>query len=208
MPSGWAGPCPFGPTKQQTDACFERMAEHVRGGDAASGRRRGREAGRRLAQRPLHRPHPGTAAKARPARNRPSKCRCSMAWPTSSRPRSFGAGCGCASTCPIGEMMPGMAYLVRRLLENTSNQSWLRAGFFDHATDEELLASPHTVGSAHHADFAGRSQPCPSAIGSARPSKGWATGGRLSTSRCGDFSQTGAAGPVCRGHAPGPRARQ
>ncbi len=29
---------------------------------------------------------------------------------------------------PVGEMIPGMAYLVRRLLENTSNESWLRAG--------------------------------------------------------------------------------
>jgi hypothetical protein len=28
---------------------------------------------------------------------------------------------------PIGDMIPGMAYLVRRLLENTSNQSWLPA---------------------------------------------------------------------------------
>ena len=28
-------------------------------------------------------------------------------------------------------MIPGMAYFVRRLLENTSNQSWLRAGFSD-----------------------------------------------------------------------------
>ena len=27
---------------------------------------------------------------------------------------------------PVGEMIPGMAYLVRRLLENTSNESWLR----------------------------------------------------------------------------------
>ena len=25
-------------------------------------------------------------------------------------------------------MIPGMAYLVRRLLENTSNESWLAAG--------------------------------------------------------------------------------
>lgn len=43
---------------------------------------------------------------------------------------------------PLGEMIPGMAYLVRRLLENTSNQSWLRAGFFENASDEQLLASP------------------------------------------------------------------
>ena len=44
---------------------------------------------------------------------------------------------------PIGPLIPGMAYLVRRLLENVSNQSWLRAGFFDDAGDDELLASPH-----------------------------------------------------------------
>lgn len=48
---------------------------------------------------------------------------------------------------PIGEMLPGMAYLVRRLLENTSNESWLRAGFFDNVPDEDLLASPHASSS-------------------------------------------------------------
>jgi RHH-type proline utilization regulon transcriptional repressor/proline dehydrogenase/delta 1-pyrroline-5-carboxylate dehydrogenase len=45
---------------------------------------------------------------------------------------------------PVGAMIPGMAYLVRRLLENTSNQSWLRAGFSENVPDDELLASPHT----------------------------------------------------------------
>lgn len=30
---------------------------------------------------------------------------------------------------PVGELIPGMAYLVRRLLENTSNESWLRGKF-------------------------------------------------------------------------------
>jgi RHH-type proline utilization regulon transcriptional repressor/proline dehydrogenase/delta 1-pyrroline-5-carboxylate dehydrogenase len=43
---------------------------------------------------------------------------------------------------PLGEMIPGMAYLVRRLLENTSNQSWLRAGFVEELPDDVLLASP------------------------------------------------------------------
>lgn len=43
---------------------------------------------------------------------------------------------------PIGEMIPGMAYLVRRLLENTSNESWLRASFADGKSMEELLAKP------------------------------------------------------------------
>ena len=39
---------------------------------------------------------------------------------------------------PVGEMIPGMAYFVRRLLENTSNESWLRAGFFEHASPEAM----------------------------------------------------------------------
>jgi len=29
---------------------------------------------------------------------------------------------------PVGQVIPGMAYLVRRLLENTSNQAWFNAG--------------------------------------------------------------------------------
>ncbi len=44
---------------------------------------------------------------------------------------------------PVGEMIPGMAYLVRRLLENTSNESWLRAGFHENVAPETLLACPH-----------------------------------------------------------------
>jgi RHH-type proline utilization regulon transcriptional repressor/proline dehydrogenase/delta 1-pyrroline-5-carboxylate dehydrogenase len=47
---------------------------------------------------------------------------------------------------PIGELLPGMAYLVRRLLENTSNQSWLRMGFVDGASHDALLAAPKRVG--------------------------------------------------------------
>ncbi|MEY2715160.1 MAG: Bifunctional protein PutA, partial [Planctomycetota bacterium] len=44
---------------------------------------------------------------------------------------------------PVGELIPGMAYLVRRLLENSSNESWLKAGFKDNASNDRLLASPH-----------------------------------------------------------------
>lgn len=43
---------------------------------------------------------------------------------------------------PFGNLLPGMAYLVRRLLENTSNQSFIRAGFLEHAPEEELLMDP------------------------------------------------------------------
>lgn len=47
---------------------------------------------------------------------------------------------------PYGELIPGMAYLVRRLLENTSNDSFLRASFSENVPAEELLANPLQVG--------------------------------------------------------------
>jgi RHH-type proline utilization regulon transcriptional repressor/proline dehydrogenase/delta 1-pyrroline-5-carboxylate dehydrogenase len=43
---------------------------------------------------------------------------------------------------PVGELIPGMAYLVRRLLENTSNESWLRGKFADDKTPAELMKDP------------------------------------------------------------------
>ncbi|MCE9630826.1 MAG: proline dehydrogenase family protein [Planctomycetia bacterium] len=43
---------------------------------------------------------------------------------------------------PYGELVPGMAYLVRRLLENSSNESFLRAGFIQQVEAEVLLAAP------------------------------------------------------------------
>jgi proline dehydrogenase len=43
--------------------------------------------------------------------------------------------------CPVGDMVAGMAYLVRRLLENTSNESFL--GEQQRGTPiEQLLAAP------------------------------------------------------------------
>jgi RHH-type transcriptional regulator, proline utilization regulon repressor / proline dehydrogenase / delta 1-pyrroline-5-carboxylate dehydrogenase len=46
--------------------------------------------------------------------------------------------------CPLGEMLLGMAYLVRRLLENTSNEGFLRATFSEKAAPEILLRDPST----------------------------------------------------------------
>ncbi|MCI0360484.1 MAG: L-glutamate gamma-semialdehyde dehydrogenase [Planctomycetaceae bacterium] len=43
---------------------------------------------------------------------------------------------------PYGDLIPGMAYLVRRLLENTSNDSFLRAGVMEQRPPDELLADP------------------------------------------------------------------
>jgi RHH-type proline utilization regulon transcriptional repressor/proline dehydrogenase/delta 1-pyrroline-5-carboxylate dehydrogenase len=43
--------------------------------------------------------------------------------------------------CPVGDLVAGMAYLIRRLLENTSNESFLAARHRG-ADVEELLAAP------------------------------------------------------------------
>ncbi|HTL68435.1 MAG TPA: proline dehydrogenase family protein [Lacunisphaera sp.] len=44
--------------------------------------------------------------------------------------------------CAIGQLLPGMAYLVRRLLENTSNEGFLRIKNMGEATKEQLLGNP------------------------------------------------------------------
>ncbi len=51
---------------------------------------------------------------------------------------------------PYGQLLPGMAYLVRRLLENTSNDSFLRQGFTEHVSEEQLLQNPENMGASHH----------------------------------------------------------
>ena len=45
------------------------------------------------------------------------------------------------SYCPVGDLVAGMAYLVRRLLENTSNESFL-SDMQQGRPLEELLAAP------------------------------------------------------------------
>jgi RHH-type transcriptional regulator, proline utilization regulon repressor / proline dehydrogenase / delta 1-pyrroline-5-carboxylate dehydrogenase len=47
--------------------------------------------------------------------------------------------------CPVGELLPGMAYLVRRLLENTSNEGFLRAKFAENVSEKELLRNPEEL---------------------------------------------------------------
>src|SRR5438034_2345999 len=47
--------------------------------------------------------------------------------------------------CPVGELLPGMAYLVRRLLENTSNEGFLRAKFAENVSEKELLRDPEEL---------------------------------------------------------------
>jgi RHH-type transcriptional regulator, proline utilization regulon repressor / proline dehydrogenase / delta 1-pyrroline-5-carboxylate dehydrogenase len=59
---------------------------------------------------------------------------------------------------PVGELLPGMSYLVRRLLENTSNEGFLRAKFSDNVSAAELLQDPRELvnGAVAVAAVAGR----------------------------------------------------
>ncbi len=43
---------------------------------------------------------------------------------------------------PYGDLLPGMAYLVRRLLENTANESFLRQTFVEETAIEALVENP------------------------------------------------------------------
>jgi RHH-type proline utilization regulon transcriptional repressor/proline dehydrogenase/delta 1-pyrroline-5-carboxylate dehydrogenase len=68
---------------------------------------------------------------------------------------------------PFGQLLPGMAYLVRRLLENTANESFLRASFTEHVPEEQLLMNPReksvvssqwSVAKSHEASATGNGQ--------------------------------------------------
>jgi RHH-type proline utilization regulon transcriptional repressor/proline dehydrogenase/delta 1-pyrroline-5-carboxylate dehydrogenase len=57
--------------------------------------------------------------------------------------------CRLREYCPIGELLPGMAYLVRRLLENTSNEGFLASKFVKGVGREELLKDPREIIAEH-----------------------------------------------------------
>jgi RHH-type proline utilization regulon transcriptional repressor/proline dehydrogenase/delta 1-pyrroline-5-carboxylate dehydrogenase len=51
---------------------------------------------------------------------------------------------------PTGELLPGIAYLIRRLVENTANTSILRQTYIEAADPAELLAAPVVEGRKSH----------------------------------------------------------
>src|SRR5437773_3013570 len=81
--------------------------------------------------------------------------------------------------CPVGELLPGMAYLVRRLLENTSNEGFLRAKFDENVSAKELLRDPRDL-------VNGENPPSTTIIPSAA--------GSLGPSRTGIFARDDGAG--------------
>jgi RHH-type proline utilization regulon transcriptional repressor/proline dehydrogenase/delta 1-pyrroline-5-carboxylate dehydrogenase len=144
---GWLSP--VWNTKPQTDACFERMAAAF----IASTPAKPGESGVKLALGSHNARSIAAAIAALDARGLPrSAIELQMLHGMGEQLKAAAVDMNLRirEYIPVGEMIPGMAYLVRRLLENTSNESWLKAGFFENADIDALLADPArkaTVGS-------------------------------------------------------------
>ncbi len=142
---GWA--VPVWPHKQETDACFERMTRTL----LEATPRKAEEGGVKLAVGSHNVRSIAHALAQAEAMNLPTEALEFQMLYGMAEPLKLALverGLRLREYVPVGEMIPGMAYLVRRLLENTSNESWLKAGFVEQASDEALLASPHEAGEA------------------------------------------------------------
>ncbi len=131
--NGW--PRPVWDRKPETDACFERMARrilehasHVRLGCASHNLRTIAfvlESARALGVPESRLEFQVLYGMAEPIRRAVLK--------QTGRVRLY---------APCGAMIPGMAYLVRRLLENTANESFLRQKFAEGVDRDRLLEDP------------------------------------------------------------------
>ncbi len=152
---GW--PVPVWGSKRDTDACFERMAARF----VASTPQRIGVGGVKLALGSHNARSIGAAlALVEKAGLSPSALELQMLHGMGDALKSavVARGLRLREYLPVGEMIPGMAYLVRRLLENTSNESWLRSGFSDGADAAALVASPHSAHGVGSGSDDGRSR--------------------------------------------------
>jgi len=136
---GW--PVPVWPTKSETDACFERMTSAF---VDAIPKARG-EGGVKLALGSHNVRSIAYALASIESRGLPhSALELQMLHGMAGQLKDgvIRRGLRLREYLPVGETIPGMAYLVRRLLENTSNNSWLKSSFYDNASEELLLAAP------------------------------------------------------------------
>jgi RHH-type proline utilization regulon transcriptional repressor/proline dehydrogenase/delta 1-pyrroline-5-carboxylate dehydrogenase len=60
--------------------------------------------------------------------------------------------------CPYGAMVPGMGYLVRRLLENTANESFLRRSFAEDDQIDRLLEDPEKTAERERSERAAKQE--------------------------------------------------
>jgi RHH-type proline utilization regulon transcriptional repressor/proline dehydrogenase/delta 1-pyrroline-5-carboxylate dehydrogenase len=143
---GW--PCPVWPHKWETDAAYERgtrfLLENSRWLRPAFGSHNVRSLAHALA---------AAEALGLPPRGCELQMLYGMAGPIKDALVAMGRRVRVYT--PYGELLPGMAYLVRRLLENTANESFLRASFTEHVPEEQLLRNPADVGEHVNGDKEG-----------------------------------------------------
>ena len=133
---GW--PQPVWSHKHESDACFERMTnlllDHTDVVSAAFGTHNVRSIAHAAVQ---------VTRRGLDPRAIEFQMLYGMAEPVKRAVRSLGYRV--REYCPCGDLLPGMAYFVRRLLENTSNESFLRHTFVDRVDRAALLADPAAV---------------------------------------------------------------
>lgn len=134
--AGW--PCPVWERKWQSDACYERMTRRLlqnwRYTPAAFASHNVRSLAHAMALRRLWEV---------PAYAFETQMLYGMGDPIKQAVVEMGERCRIYT--PYGQLMPGMAYLIRRLLENTANEGFLRSATAD-TPREQLLENPEAVG--------------------------------------------------------------
>lgn len=134
-------PCPVWEQKWQSDACYERVTrlllQNHRNIHTAFGSHNVRSLAHAMALKRLWE-IPGTAFELQMLYG--------MGDPIKRAAVEMGERCRIYT--PYGELLPGMAYLIRRLLENTANESFLRHSVSEETPVEELLRNPEEIGRA------------------------------------------------------------
>ncbi|HZV33918.1 MAG TPA: L-glutamate gamma-semialdehyde dehydrogenase, partial [Verrucomicrobiae bacterium] len=131
-------PIPVFQRKAETDANYERLAQRMLENDRYINCAFGTHSVRSIAACMIHAEHLG-----RSQASYEFQMLHGMAEPIKSALVKM--GCRVRDYCPVGEVLPGMSYLVRRLLENTSNEGFLRATFAEGLTPQQLLRDPAQV---------------------------------------------------------------
>jgi len=128
-------PVPVFARKAETDANFERLSSILLENDSAVDSAFGTHNVRSIAYVLAEAERLGVAC-----RNFEFQMLYGMAEPI--KDAVLQLGCRLREYCPVGELLPGMAYLVRRLLENTSNEGFLANKFAKGSSREDLLRNP------------------------------------------------------------------
>ena len=130
---GW--PSPVFPRKEQTDANFEQLSTYLLENSTKVRAAFGSHNVRSLAHVLAQAQRPGLDP-------RTFEFQVLYGMADSLRSALLQLGCRVREYCPVGELLPGMAYLVRRLLENTSNEGFLARRFAKGASRDALLRNP------------------------------------------------------------------